>query len=67
MTKALGIDFGLKRTGLALTDDHRIIASPLTAVASDTLMTYLIQLFAKNNITTIVLGIPISKGLLVRI
>ena len=60
MTKALGIDFGMKRTGLAITDDHRIIASPLTAVASDVLMTYLIQLFTKNKISTIVLGFPTS-------
>ncbi|MEY4861145.1 MAG: Holliday junction resolvase, partial [Bacteroidota bacterium] len=35
MEKAIGIDFGLKRTGLAITDDLGLIASPLVAVPSE--------------------------------
>lgn len=58
MSKILAIDFGLKRTGLAITDDHGIIASPLTTVDSSTLMEFLIQLFSKESISTIVLGFP---------
>ena len=58
MPKILAIDFGLKRTGLAITDDHTIIASPLTTVDSSTLMEFLLQLFVKESISTIVLGFP---------
>jgi putative Holliday junction resolvase len=60
MQKTLAIDFGLKRTGLAITDDLGIIASPLTAVASEKLMDLLIQLVAKEKIKVLVLGFPTS-------
>ena len=58
MSKILAIDFGLKRTGLAITDDHAIIASPLTTVDSSTLMDFLLKLLSKEPISTIVLGYP---------
>jgi putative Holliday junction resolvase len=58
MSKILAIDFGLKRTGLAITDDHAIIASPLTTIESSTLMDFLLKLLSKEPISTIVLGYP---------
>jgi putative Holliday junction resolvase len=58
MSKILAIDFGLKRTGLAITDDHAIISSPLTTVDSSTLMDFLLKLLSKEPISTIVLGYP---------
>ena len=58
MSKIISLDFGLKRTGIAITDDKQIIASPLTTVDSVQLMTYLNQLFQKENIEMIVLGYP---------
>jgi putative Holliday junction resolvase len=58
MSKILAIDFGLKRTGLAITDDHAIISSPLTTVESSTLMDFLLKLLSKEPISTIVLGFP---------
>ncbi len=58
MSKALGIDFGLKRTGIAITDDLCIIASPLTVVDSTNLMKFLSDLINKDNISTLVLGYP---------
>ena len=58
MGKLLGIDFGLKRTGLAITDDNKIIASGLTTVDSRELMNFLIVLLKKETIETIVLGEP---------
>jgi putative Holliday junction resolvase len=61
MTKMLGLDFGLKRTGLALTDDACIIASPLVTVNSAELHIYLEDLFSKEQISDIVIGMP--KGL----
>lgn len=58
MGKIVAIDFGLKRTGVAITDASNIIASPLTTVDSIHLMTFLIDLVKKENLTTIVLGDP---------
>jgi len=58
MGKIVAIDFGLKRTGIAITDASNIIASPLTTVDSIHLMTFLIDLVKKENVTTIVLGDP---------
>ena len=58
MPKIVAIDFGLKRTGLAITDDHNIIASPLTTVDSSTLLEYLTELISRESIVTFVLGFP---------
>lgn len=58
MGKIVAIDFGLKRTGLAMTDELKIIASPLTTVDSRELMPFLKDLSLKNNIETFVLGEP---------
>ena len=58
MGKLLAIDFGLKRTGLAITDENKIIASGLTTVDSRDLMTFLVNLNQKEKIETIVLGEP---------
>jgi putative Holliday junction resolvase len=58
MSKAIGIDFGLKRTGIAITDDLCIIASPLTVVESSNLMQFLSEIIIKENVSTLVLGYP---------
>jgi putative Holliday junction resolvase len=52
------LDFGLKRTGIAMTDELQIIASPLTTVDSAELMVFLKDLMLKNQVDTIVLGEP---------
>ncbi len=58
MGKIIAIDFGLKRTGLAITDELQIIATGLETVESKQLMNYLIALFQKEKIEKIVLGEP---------
>ena len=58
MGKYLAIDFGLKRTGLALTDEMNIIASGLDTIDSVKLMDYLIALVPKEKVSRIVLGEP---------
>jgi putative holliday junction resolvase len=58
MGRIVAIDFGLKRTGLAITDENNIIASGLTTVDSKLLMNYLIDLVKSKNVTTLVLGEP---------
>jgi putative Holliday junction resolvase len=56
--RLLGIDFGLKRTGIAISDENNIIASGLTTVATKDLMNYLKSTIHEKNIGTIVLGEP---------
>lgn len=58
MGRILAIDFGLKRSGLAITDELRIIATPLDTVDSRELMDVLVRLVAKDKIDVIVLGEP---------
>ena len=58
MQRILALDFGLKRTGLAITDELNIIASGLTTVDSRELMTYLKSIVPVKNIGTLVLGEP---------
>ena len=66
MGRALGIDFGTKRVGLALSDRSNIIASPyrtLNYVSEKDLITQLETIVTKNDIEILVLGLPINmKG-----
>ena len=58
MGRILSIDYGKKRTGLAVTDPLRIIASALTTVETKELEKYLADYFSKNDVDIIVLGKP---------
>jgi putative Holliday junction resolvase len=58
MGKIVAIDFGLKRTGVAITDENQIIASGLKTVDSKDLMTFLKELINKDKIEAIVIGLP---------
>lgn len=58
MGRILAIDYGLKRTGLAVTDPLRIIATALDVVATDTLLTYLQNYFRKETVDQVVIGMP---------
>ena len=60
MLKAIGIDFGLKRTGFAITDDSGIIASPLETIDSRDLPSYLKKIIKTKKIKLIVIGFPLS-------
>ena len=58
MARILAIDYGTKRTGLAVTDELQIIASGLTTVRTHDLFDYLSQYFLKENVELVVLGEP---------
>lgn len=58
MRRILGIDFGMKRTGIAITDENNIIASGLTTVPTRELMDFLIRTVKEKNVGTLVLGEP---------
>ena len=58
MGRILAIDYGTKRTGLAVTDPLRIIAGALTTVETKQLEKYLADYFSKNDVDIIVVGKP---------
>ena len=58
MGRILSIDYGTRRTGLAVTDPLRIIAGALATVETKQLEKYLADYFAKNDVDIIVLGKP---------
>ena len=58
MGRILSIDYGTKRTGLAVTDPLRIIAGALATVETKQLEKWLADYFSKNDVDIIVLGKP---------
>ena len=58
MGRIIAIDYGTKRTGLAVTDPLRIIAGALETVETKQLEKYLADYFSKNDVDVIVLGKP---------
>jgi len=58
MPQILAIDYGKKRTGIAVTDDMQIIASGLTTVDSGKLLSFLKDYFSKNNVEKVIVGEP---------
>ena len=58
MGRIIAIDYGTKRTGLAVTDPLRIIANALETVDTKQLEKYLADYFSKNDVDVIVLGKP---------
>ncbi|MFD0933079.1 Holliday junction resolvase RuvX [Psychroflexus salinarum] len=57
-TKVLALDFGIKRTGLAISDEMKMIASGLKTVDSRNLMEELKALIPNEFIDTLVVGEP---------
>ncbi len=56
--RILAIDFGRKRTGIAVTDELQIIASGLTTVATHDLVPFLQKYIAEEKVDVIVVGEP---------
>jgi putative Holliday junction resolvase len=58
MPRIIAIDYGLKRTGIAVTDELQIIASGLTTVPSDSVMNFLKDYFSKEKVIEVLIGEP---------
>lgn len=58
MGRILSIDFGIKRTGIAVSDPLCIIATALDTLATASLEGWLKEYFAKEEVSTIVVGKP---------
>ena len=58
MARILSIDYGKKRTGLAVTDSLQIIANGLATVSTSSLIDYIKDYIAKEPVERIVIGRP---------
>lgn len=58
MGRILAIDYGRKRTGIAVTDTLKIMANGLTTVATHELINFLTGYVAKEPVEKIVVGLP---------
>jgi len=58
MPRILAIDYGTKRTGIAVTDPQRIIATALDTVDSVQLIPFLKKYFEKEQVSEVVIGMP---------
>jgi putative Holliday junction resolvase len=59
MARILAIDYGLKRTGVAVTDPLKIIASGLTTVPTPELFDFLLQYCKNEEVECFVVGLPL--------
>ena len=58
MGRILAIDYGRKRTGLAVTDMLRITANPLLTIETKDLINWLSDYFAREQVDEVVIGHP---------
>jgi putative Holliday junction resolvase len=58
LARILSIDYGTKRTGIAVTDTLQIIATGLTTIHTQTLFTFLEEYFKQEPVECVVIGNP---------
>ena len=57
----VGIDFGIKRTGLAYTDPNKIIATGLKNLPTNLVLSYIQDYFKSEEVDAFIIGKPIQK------
>ena len=60
--RILSIDYGKKRTGIAVTDTLQLIANGLTTIDTKELLTFLLDYTAKEEVERIVIGLPVQPN-----
>ena len=60
MSRIICIDYGGKRTGLAVTDPLKIIATSLTTIETKELIPFLKKYFAEESVELILIGEPLN-------
>ncbi|MFN4764309.1 Holliday junction resolvase RuvX [Gillisia sp. Q332] len=58
MARIMALDYGVKRTGIAVTDDFQIIASGLATIPTKELIPYLENYFKIENVELVLVGEP---------
>jgi putative Holliday junction resolvase len=62
MGRIIGVDYGLKRIGLAVTDPLQIFASPLITVNQEEFYSYINDYIKKNEVEAFVIGYPVQMN-----
>jgi putative Holliday junction resolvase len=62
MGRYLGIDYGLQRTGIAVTDPNQIIVTGLDTMPTSSLLPFLIQYVKQESVVAFVVGHPFLDG-----
>lgn len=60
MSRILSIDYGKKRTGIAVTDPLKIIATGLCTMETPKLMNFLKDYFSKEKVELVIIGMPVN-------
>ncbi|MDH3606652.1 MAG: Holliday junction resolvase RuvX [Acidimicrobiia bacterium] len=60
MGRLLGLDYGTKRIGIAISDTSQLIATPYEVVPADSVLSVLDAIVVDEGITAIVVGLPTS-------
>jgi putative Holliday junction resolvase len=58
MSRILAIDYGIKRTGIAVTDEMQMIAFGLTTIPSENAIAFLKDYFLKEKVACVIIGEP---------
>ena len=61
MGRLLAIDYGSKRTGIAITDELQLIASGLTTVSTNNVIPFLKNYFSAEVVDLVIIGEPKQK------
>jgi putative Holliday junction resolvase len=61
MARIMALDFGTKRTGVAVSDELKMIASGLTTVKTPELLDFLDKYFKEENVELLLVGEPKQK------
>lgn len=61
MARVMGIDYGTKKTGIAVTDSLQIICSGLDTIRTLDLYDFLADYFAKEEVEKVVVGMPLHE------
>mgnify|MGYP003625455729 CR=1 FL=1 len=61
MARILALDYGTKRTGVAVTDELQLIASGLTTVETGKLLPFLKEYFTNETVDLVIVGEPKQK------
>ena len=59
-TKYIGIDYGLKRTGVSISDYNKVISFPLDTIDTSILIIFLEDLIPNENIEKVIIGKPLN-------
>ncbi len=60
MARLLGLDYGTKRIGIAISDSSRLIASPYAVVGAPAIFEALDEILAVEDVDAVVVGLPTS-------